>query len=59
FSFMGSGPLGALLSGLLVRQFGPQLALMISALIMATVVGGVGVFSSLWGSRARTPVGQV
>ena len=31
FSFMGSGPIGALLSGYLVEQVGPQSALLVSA----------------------------
>ena len=47
-SFMGAGPLGALGSGFLVDQFGPQGALMIASAGMACVVLVIGFFSSLW-----------
>ena len=48
FSFMGSGPLGALLSGFLVTRYGPQTALMISASAMLAIIGFVSVYSRLW-----------
>ncbi len=48
FSFMGSGPIGALLSGYLVEQVGPQTALLICAGIMLLVMVIVGFRSSLW-----------
>ncbi|MCZ6658639.1 MAG: MFS transporter [Gammaproteobacteria bacterium] len=48
FSFMGGGPIGALLSGYLVREFGPQMALTISASIMFVFILMVGLRSSLW-----------
>ena len=49
FSFMGAGPLGALLCGLLVEQFGPQLSLIICASSMVAVMFGLLLFSRLWG----------
>ncbi len=48
FSFMGAGPIGALLSGYLVREYGPQMALIISASIMFVFILVVGLQSSLW-----------
>ncbi len=48
FSFMGAGPLGALLSGYLVEQFGPQMALLIAASIMFVFILVIGLQSSLW-----------
>jgi MFS family permease len=49
FSFMGAGPLGALLCGFLVEQFGPRLSLAICAGAMIAVMLGLMVFSRLWG----------
>jgi len=48
FSFMGSGPIGALLNGYLVGWYGPATALMISCAGMLTVVTYVSVTSALW-----------
>ena len=48
FSFMGSGPIGALLSGYLVEQVGPQTALLISAGMMLVIMVITGFRSSLW-----------
>ena len=48
FSFMGAGPIGALGSGFLVDQFGPQTALTIAGAGMACVVLVIGFRSSLW-----------
>ena len=49
FSFMGAGPVGAILCGYLVELFGPQSALMIAAVCMLVVVVSVGFGSALWG----------
>ena len=54
-TFMGAGPLGALLSGLLVDGVGVHLALILPGL---TVVGcglAVALSSSLWRLRPATP----
>jgi MFS family permease len=48
FSFMGAGPLGALFNGFLVQQFGPQVALLTSSLLMLLVMLLVGAGSRLW-----------
>jgi len=48
FSFMGSGPIGALFCGYLVSWFGASSALAIAALLMFTVVVLVYWKSSLW-----------
>jgi MFS family permease len=48
FSFMGSGPLGALLSGFLVTNYGPESALLISSLAMFAVILCVSAMSKLW-----------
>jgi MFS family permease len=53
FSFMGSGPLGALLSGFLVTQYGPESALMVSASAMLAVIVFVSARSRLWHLDAR------
>ncbi|MEZ5558158.1 MAG: MFS transporter [Pseudomonadales bacterium] len=57
FSFMGAGPIGALLQGFLVERLGPQLALTAAGCVMLLVMATIGVFSSLWrleGGRAQT-----
>ena len=48
FSFMGSGPVGALLSGYLVAWFGPSASLAVASLCMLVVVVLVGTQSNLW-----------
>ena len=48
FSFMGSGPIGALLSGYLVAWFGPSASLSVASLCMLVVVVLVGTQSNLW-----------
>lgn len=48
FSFMGAGPIGALLSGYLVEEFGPRTALIIAASIMFVFISVIGFQSSLW-----------
>ena len=53
FSFMGAGPVGALGSGFLVEEFGPQMALAIAGAIMACVVLVIGFRSSLWRMKSK------
>ncbi|MEX2327731.1 MAG: hypothetical protein WD558_08355, partial [Pseudomonadales bacterium] len=48
FSFMGSGPVGALLSGALCEWLGPSQALIVSSVAMLVVVIIVSFRSSLW-----------
>ena len=48
FSFMGSGPIGAIFSGYLVQWFGPVVALTIASMLMLLVVAIVGLTSQLW-----------
>jgi MFS family permease len=48
FSFMGSGPIGALFCGFLVEQVGPKSALIIASGLMLTVMLALSFFSSLW-----------
>jgi MFS family permease len=54
FSFMGAGPVGALLCGYLVELLGPQLALSLAAGGMLLVILVVGVSSSLWRLEGHT-----
>ena len=51
-SFIGAGPLGALLNGYLAEQFGAQAALGIAGAGMAAVMLAIGFRSPLW--RMRT-----
>ncbi|MCB1645096.1 MAG: MFS transporter [Pseudomonadales bacterium] len=55
FSFMGSGPVGALLSGYLVSWFGPARALVISSFSMLTVVIIVSLTTHLWSLGTEQP----
>lgn len=48
FSFMGSGPIGAIFCGYLVIWFGPAMALIIASMLMLAVVIMVGFSSQLW-----------
>jgi predicted MFS family arabinose efflux permease len=48
FSFMGAGPIGAVVCGLLVEQLGPQMALLTAATLMLLVMLLVAARSSLW-----------
>lgn len=48
FSFMGSGPIGALFCGFLVEQFGPATALIIASAMMLIVMLTLAATSSLW-----------
>ncbi len=54
FSFMGAGPVGALVCGYLVEMFGPQMALMIAAGSMLAVILVVGTASGLWRLEGHT-----
>ena len=54
FSFRGSGPIGALLSGYLVTWFGPSITLAIASLSMFVVVVLVGTRSNLWHLSSKT-----
>ena len=53
FSFMGAGPLGALLCGFLVEQFGPRQSLMICSAAMMAVMVFLALFSRLWGLQGH------
>ncbi|MBH79916.1 MAG: hypothetical protein CMQ49_05340 [Gammaproteobacteria bacterium] len=48
FSFMGSGPLGALLCGFLVEHFGPGLSLIICTSAMTVIMLALLLFTRLW-----------
>jgi len=48
FSFMGSGPIGALFCGFLVEQYGPATALIIASTLMLLVMLALAATSSLW-----------
>lgn len=52
FSFMGAGPLGALIAGYLVGWVGPPLALFISSATLMVVIVAVALTSSLWNMTA-------
>jgi len=54
FSFMGAGPIGALLSGYLVEELGPELALLTSAAGMLVVIILIGVTSGVWNLQGHT-----
>jgi len=54
-SFQGAGPLGALLNGVLVDQFGPQQALMMCGVLMTLIMVVIGVRSGLWRFRGHAP----
>jgi MFS family permease len=53
FSFMGSGPIGALFSGFLVEWQGPVIALIISSMLMLFVVVTIALTSHLWKLNTR------
>lgn len=48
FSFMGSGPIGAMLWGVVSAAMGPRVALGIASMLMFLVVFSLGVRSQLW-----------
>jgi len=53
FSFMGAGPIGALLSGYLVTWVGPLKALMMSSVAMLVVTCILSLRSTLWSLDTR------
>lgn len=56
FSFMGAGPIGALWAGYMADLFGPQLAVVISSMVMASLVLLMAFISPLWRSTmAQSP----
>lgn len=48
FSFFGAGPVGALINGFLVDLVGPQVTLLICSGAMFSIIGVLGLRSSLW-----------
>lgn len=56
FSFMGAGPLGAIVNGYLVEQMGPQNTLVVTGGAMAAVVLAVGLGSRMWALTQHQPV---
>ena len=52
FSFMGAGPLGALLSGYIVGWVGAPLALFLASAALMVVIVAVALTSSLWNMTA-------
>ena len=54
-TFMGAGPLGALLSGLLVDAVGVQYALIVPALTVAALGAIVALRTSLWRLAPAAP----
>jgi MFS family permease len=54
FSFMGAGPVGALICGYMVEHLGPQMALVAAAGGMLTVILVVGSTSGLWRLEGHT-----
>lgn len=52
FSFMGAGPLGALIAGYLVGWVGPPVALFVSSATLMVVIVAVALTSSLWNMTA-------
>jgi len=57
FSFLGAGPVGALLNGFLADQVGPRTALLICASAMFTIVVMIAARSTLWHLGAGPPAG--
>jgi hypothetical protein len=53
FSFMGSGPIGAIFCGYLVVWLGPAMALIVASMSMLFVVVIVGLTSRLWSLDTR------
>ncbi len=54
FSFMGSGPIGALFCGYLVEGIGPGPALIVASMMMFAVVVAVSFQSSLWSMNSSS-----
>lgn len=55
FSFMGAGPIGALLNGYLVEQLGVRGALLTCAVVMCVIMLLVSLLSSLWRLEGHRP----
>jgi MFS family permease len=55
FSFMGAGPIGAVLNGYLVDQMGPQAALLTCGTAMCVIMLVVSLSSSLWRLEGSHP----
>jgi|TARA_B110000908_G_scaffold143668_1_gene172777 MFS family permease len=53
FSFIGSGPIGALFCGFLVEQVGPKSALMVASGLMLVVMLALTFFTGLWQLDAK------
>ena len=53
FSFMGTGPIGALLVGYLAEYFGPQESILICSVLMLTVIVMVGLTTEIWDTRLK------
>ena len=51
FSFMGTGPIGALLVGYLAQYFGPQESIFICALSMLTTILVVSQTTKIWNTK--------
>jgi MFS family permease len=54
FSFMGAGPIGALVAGYEVRWVGAEVALVVASSAMLAVIVAVAWFSSLWRLTPRS-----
>jgi MFS family permease len=55
FSFMGAGPIGAVLNGYLVEQIGPQAALLTCGAVMCVIMMVISMSSSLWRLEGSHP----
>jgi predicted MFS family arabinose efflux permease len=55
FAFMGSGPIGALVNGLVVERIGPEATLVVVNAAMLTLMLLVAWRSSLWHLEAPHP----
>ena len=53
FSFIGSGPIGALFCGFLVEQVGPKSALIVASGLMLVVMLALTFFTGLWQLDAK------
>lgn len=58
FSFLGSGPIGALLWGFTIERIGPEDSMMFAALGMLTVVAVVARSFGLWGVGPPRPMSE-
>ena len=58
FSFMGAGPIGALLCGFLADWAGPEIALLIASSAMLAVITVIALTSDLWRMDSRAKQGS-